>query len=65
MSEKTYLCNGCGRWNEDGEYVYVDWFEWSVWFCAKCVREEDPYIEKAAANPERRDNGCMIYRRSA
>lgn len=22
----------------------------------------DPYVQEADANPERRDNGCMIYR---
>lgn len=22
----------------------------------------DPYVEAADANPERRENGCMIYR---
>lgn len=26
------------------------------------VKDGDPYVEEAAANPERRDNGCMIYR---
>lgn len=29
--------------------------------CAQCLGL-DPYVEEADANPERRDNGCMVYR---
>lgn len=25
----------------------------------------EPYVEEADANPERRDNGCMIYKAGA
>lgn len=29
---------------------------------AEIARKNDPYVEAATANPERADNGCMIYR---
>lgn len=39
--------------------------------CAECgvaeavARRGDPYVEEADANPERAENGCMIFRRSS
>ncbi len=38
MSEKTYLCQSCGKWNEVGLFVLEDDKAW--WTCAPCLLRE-------------------------
>lgn len=39
-------------------------FHIDAWVPVGKVNDGDPYVEESDANPERINNGCMIYRRA-
>ncbi len=48
MSSKEMLCNGCGRWREDGSYVDCGDGDGVLWTCPDCVSRLN-YLEKVNA----------------
>jgi hypothetical protein len=44
VSDKSMLCNGCGRWREDGAVIDLDDGDGLLWTCPDCVQRLTPAV---------------------